>query len=627
MKLAAIKKYLILCALPLALSFAFVLQNYLFNRLIGIKNYSFRLIFSTFSLGLLIYTPAILFRKNQKYLYSFISTIIISMVFVSQFIYFHYSSGFLQASALRYISQTPALIGTIRTFYSWNLVFFIINIVIVLIFFINRTKDDFYFTKKQKITILSLSLIMIIFGYGFLVRAEKKEWSDASRLYKNLYDLNTVVGKMGIMNYSVEDAIKYYLLNSKISAEETAYVKKWRDERAQPPKGKNFFGIAKNKNIIIIQIESLENAVINKKINGQEITPNLNRLAREGRYFNNYYSEVGPGNTADAEFTVLNSLYPLTKNVAFIDYAKNKYFSLPKLLKQSGYRNYVLHGDVSTFWNRSNIYPNLGYEYWIEKNDYKPSRSIGNGPSDLGDEDFFIQSAEKLDSFVPPFLATLITLSSHTPFELPADIQALSLGNIDNLDNTQKNYLQSINYTDRSLGKFMEKFKESKLYDDSLFVIYGDHQSYTGITEALDNNSSRISELKKNQVPLIIFSPDSKLKGISNSPGSHLDLYPTLVNLLGILPPKSILGQDLLNSPTPIVTHRNQNSETINSILSSDLFFEASKDGVFENGKCQGLPENKPLPIDICRKIFDQQTMMTRASDIIIKGDLLDLIK
>ena len=76
----------------------------------------------------------------------------------------------------------------------------------------------------------------------------------------------------------------------------------------------------------------MENAIINKTINGQEITPNLNQLAKEGLYFNNYYTQIGPGNTADAEFSTMDSLYPLPDDVVFIDYAKNHYKALPQLL-------------------------------------------------------------------------------------------------------------------------------------------------------------------------------------------------------------------------------------------------------------------------------------------------------
>ena len=209
------------------------------------------------------------------------------------------------------------------------------------------------------------------------------------------------------------------------------FYSNWEEKRADQPiaakEAPKYFGAEKGKNIIIIQVESLETAVINKTINGQEITPNLNQLTKDGLYFDNYYTQIGPGNTADAEFSTMDSLYPLPDDVVFIDYAKNQYKALPQLLVKNGYDTCSMHGDVPTFWNRSNIYPELGYQKQFDLDDYIVTRPVGEGPSDLGDEDLFSQSLPRLEKMKQPFMATLITMSLHTPFILPADLQTMNI--------------------------------------------------------------------------------------------------------------------------------------------------------------------------------------------------------
>ena len=240
--------------------------------------------------------------------------------------------------------------------------------------------------------------------------------------------------------------------------------------------------------MIFIQVESLDNSVIGQKIGDEEITPNLNKLSGEGMYFFNYYSPIGPGTTADAEFMTMNSLYSLPDAVAFIQYPYDAYDALPDLLKQNGYGTYSMHGDLPGFWNRVNIYPQLGYEKLFSRDDYTIPRKIGN--YDLGDKDFFTQSLPKLKALPQPFMATLITLTSHTPFIIPDDLQTLNMPPPTNLNRLQWEYLQSIHYTDAAIGDFIGELKTAGLYDNSVIFIWGDHGSSTGIAKALGVNNS-----------------------------------------------------------------------------------------------------------------------------------------
>ena len=643
--------------LPILLVFLFAAQNQAFNIWLGIysRTYSVRLSLSAFALGIILYGPVLLFNRRYKYIYLFLISFLISFIFSAQFLYYRYSQSFLQFSAIKYAGEAISVAGAIKILLTPELLLFFLNMAIVLAVFILIVKKgfvEFVLPKWEKIIIILAMFAIVFFGYKYLLYTEKKEWGNTSRLYTDVYDLKSVVGKMGIMNFFVEDTFKYILSHNSVSSSDRIFLAAFAENRITPQAEGKYFGVEKGKNVIIIQVESLENAIINKTINGQEITPNLNRLAKEGLYFDNYYTQIGPGNTADAEFSTMDSLYPLADNVVFVDYAKNTYKALPQLLADNGYKTCSMHGDAPTFWNRSNIYPQLGYQKTYGLSDYVPTDPVGQGPSDLGDEDFFSQSLPLMENFKQPFMATLITMSLHTPFILPKNLQTLDISSQTNLTQTQWEYMQAAHYTDKAIGEFIDGLKKNGLYDKSLILIWGDHGSFQNIYSALsrenlksdaqtaqlyknlnvgtisegDWNEEVLSELQNSQVPMIILAPGENSKGTDNIPASHLDIYPTIANLLGIVPPKTILGQDLLNTKTPVETHFKFISGGIDAILTNKLSYRADADGIFEHGLCQSLPDEKTLPIINCQSLYNEQSDNLKASNITIKGNLLPLV-
>jgi phosphoglycerol transferase MdoB-like AlkP superfamily enzyme len=285
-----------------------------------------------------------------------------------------------------------------------------------------------------------------------------------------------------------------------------------------------------------------------------------------------------------------------------------------------------MHDDVPTFWNRSNIYPKMGYELIASKKDF-----IATGTpifDHLEDKEFFRQSVHKLKDLPQPFMATLITLSSHTPYTIPKSTQNLRIPDNTPLTERQWHYLQSIHYVDAAIGVLIDELKAEGLYDNSLIIIFGDHGSFTGIEDVLvpPRAAPIAGDLKRNHVPLIILAPGTGLKGARTIPGSHLDLYPTILNLLGIKEPRHTLGQDLLNTKTPVVTHRDPDARFITSILTADRYFYAGENGSFENGGCLAIPGDQPLPLSDCRMLYKRELSASNVSDLIVKGNLLPVV-
>ncbi len=606
--------------LPGLLTLLLVAETLIFNQWLGIASaaYTLRCVAASLGLGVLLFFPSVFFSKrNIRYLYVFAVSVIVCLIFISQFLYYKYSGGFLQASSLAYSNQTVDVISTIKTLLTYKLLLFILPLVVIVAGYFSAgafSKDATIFVK-EKVILFFILLIIFCGGYGTLLVSEQHDFASLTALYSDseMFNLASLVKKAGIVNFYLESLIGYSFESHTASAADMSFLPQWAEGRTLPAQGEDF-GELKGKNLIFIQLESMENWVIGYKIGGVEVAPTLTALAQQGTHFTNYYSQDGVGNTADAEFSTLNSLYPLSDSVAFISHAQNQYEALPHLLDVNGYTTAVMHGDVSSFWNRSNMYPQLGYEKQFDKGDYIIPRMVG--PEGLGDDDFFTQSLPKLEALPQPFMATLITLSTHTPFTLPSDLETVQMPADTNLTPTQQQYLQAVHYTDKALGNFIAGLKADGLYDNSLIAIYGDHSAYIGTTDS-----------DTQHIPLIVLAPGNVLpKGADTTPGSHLDLYPTVADLLGVQYPITVLGQDLFATRTPVVTQRVSGTGAIKFIISSNMKYTSSYDGIFGDGTCITFPSMSPLPVDSCKTLFDEQASTTKASDIIVRYNLLPVL-
>jgi len=347
-----------------------------------------------------------------------------------------------------------------------------------------------------------------------------------------------------------------------------------------------YYGVAKGKNLITIQVEALQNFVIGLEYNGREVTPNLNALIKNDTlYFENYYYIVGGGNTADAEFSINNSLYSPIDEAAYIKYQDNAYYGLPHILKDNGYSGaYAFHAYKSSFWNREKAYVNQGFDDYISAEDLKSGINIGMG---LGDGDFFSQSVEKMTVFKEPFYAFLITLSSHHPYIIPQKYSELEL--LPKHKGTELgNYLQAINYTDKCIGEFLQLLKDKGLYDRSVISIYGDH---AGMINTSSNNKAMIDLLGSNyyedvifNVPMLIHIPGLGTTETVSTCMSHVDYLPTMLHMLSYINEKgTMFGENIFENKKNIVFQ--QMHVTRGSFISDDVFFVYSGKGIFSESK------------------------------------------
>ena len=330
-------------------------------------------------------------------------------------------------------------------------------------------------------------------------------------------------------------------------------------EPAEP----RYRGVAIGKNVIVIQLEAFQNFLLNLKIDGAEVTPNLNELLGHTLYFPHFYQMVGQGNTADAEFVVNTSLYVPQHGAASQDFGDKLLPGMPRLLAANGYQTATFHTNDVKFWNRKEMYRALGFGKYFDKQFFGEDDTVFFGSSD---ELLYAKTADKLAEMGKegkPFYAQIISMSGHHPFnipdrkirfQLPERFQGTLVGD----------YIEAQNYADYALGQFIGELKQSGLWDNSVIVIYGDHMGLPiySLTERekelmkdLIGREYRSTEMLN--IPLILSVPGISGPQLIKETGGQADIFPTVANLLGVSLGNQIhFGQDLLNHTGNLLPER-----------------------------------------------------------------------
>ena len=391
------------------------------------------------------------------------------------------------------------------------------------------------------------------------------------QLLSRTFDRNYLVKYLGIDTYMVYDGLKTarnsQVRNKAGSSDLNNIINFTRNHYAEP--NSKMYGIAKGRNVIVIHLESFQQFLINYKLNDKEVTPFLNSLynSKETYSFANFFNQVGQGKTSDAENMLETSTYGLSQGSLFsILGTDNTFEGAPAILDQSqGYTSAVFHGNSGSFWNRNNVYKNLGYNYFFDSSYYNTD---ANNLTEYGLKDklLFHDSVKYLERLQQPFYAKFVTVSNHFPFAL--DDQNTSFDKANTSDASINNYFVTAHYLDQAVQEFFEYLKKSGLYDNSIIVLYGDHYGISDtrnlkLASLLGKSSSTWSDFDNTQmqrVPFMIHIPGTKDGGVQTQYGGEIDVLPTLLHLLGIDSRDYIqFGTDLFSSKhDQVVAFRNE---------------------------------------------------------------------
>ncbi len=318
-----------------------------------------------------------------------------------------------------------------------------------------------------------------------------------------------------------------------------------------------YTGTLKGKNVIYVQLESIENFVIGMVIDGQEITPNLNALASAGYYFPNVHDQVTSGNSSDCDFLSVTSILVADRRVSLKSYTDNTFNSLPKILSGIGYGTTYYSGTKNSNWGYQNVTKGIGYDEFDA--DYVINESTRLNTY-ISDKDYFLQTVPKLldddKSFASstPQYAHMVCCSSHAPYVIPEELQTLTLP--DGIkDTVVGDYLQAVHYTDAQVGLFVQQLKQAGILDNTVLAFIGDHLGPHKYYPEEFKNVPHVAfkDVKDDYdetVPFIVYSGAEDIVPTTFSVnGGQVDVMPTLLDLLGVdydLYKHSAMGRSLV---------------------------------------------------------------------------------
>ena len=624
------------------------LINGLIIRIVTVKNGLF-ISPLLVDLGFLILVTLIslTIKKEKRIRYFITLSIIFNIVCIVNSIYYHYYSSFASISLIANITFASDVSDAIveNVLKAVDLIYIWQTITLVIIYK-KTNKKEYIKHKENKKKLVKTGLITSL--SLFAVAALFMPLNAWSRLY-NLWNRESVVMNHGIYVYQLDDFIQSLtpkitsvLGHDKALKKVTDYYK----ENKYTPSNNEYTNIFKGKNIIVIHAESMQKFAMDLTFNNKEVTPNLNKLANEGIFFSNFYSQVGVGTSSDAEFTFNTSLMPSTKGTVFVNYFDRDYISIPKLLKEQGYYTYSMHANTGDFWNRNTMHKSLGYDKFYSKDSYIIDETIGLG---LSDKSFFRQSVDIMKQVKEeenkPFYSLLIMLSNHTPFSdlaLMEDYKTTIDVTIDNqtvtrdyLNNTTMgNYLRSVHYADSAIGEFIDNLDKEGLLENTVLVIYGDHDArldfedfnllynYDPTTDTIktENDEGYIPYTKYNyeldrKVPFIIWTKDQNYNLNVNTPMGMIDVLPTLGNMIGIHSDYQ-LGKDIMN------LKGDDNTVTFidGSFLTSKVYYNSPKGEIYSIN-------NEPITEEYIKERAKKSSDLIEVSNDIITYDFIKEIK
>ena len=586
---------------------AFVISNVInacLLRFFTVHNYfAIKPLLADLAIVLILGSFVYLFKAKKQFTYLIVISVILNIVCIVNSLYYTYYMSFasfsLIAVSLTVVDVGDAVVKNVLQIKDFIFLWQIIFMICYHIYLKKKKYIEYAGPKENRKKRFTGTLIGGIIIYAiFFMTVTSVEFSRLSKQWNREF----LVTKFGIYTYQFNDLFKSLdaKFNTLFGYDNAA--KDFRDYYSKNTielKNNEYSNIFEGKNIIVIHAESIQDAAINQEFNGEKVTPNLNRIKDEGIYFSNFYSQASSGTSSDSEFTFASSLFPVTNGSVAVSYWNREYETLQKLLKEKGYNTLSFHANNGDFWNRNNLHKSLGYNTFYSKSSYSVDEEniIGLG---LSDKEFFKQTVPILKKEYDEngkFMATLIMLSNHTPFDAldkygEFDTSIKEDGKVyPYMEDTKLgNYFKSAHYADSAIGELFEELDSEGLLDNTVVVIYGDHDAKLpkkdyerlynydketdGIIDKEDENYKPVDyyEYEINRaVPLIIWTKDTKFNKTVNTAMGMVDVMPTLSNMFG-LKPTYALGNDIMGLDNNLVAFPNGNW------LTNDIYYNSQKD-------------------------------------------------
>ncbi len=466
---------------------------------------------------------------------------LISLLLFGDHLYYVYSNSVLSVAQISNLQYGGEIMSTLPMVIQASQILYFFDILIVLALWLGKIVK---LEKKEKSTQKQILIRTMIGIVGILIFC-LMDINYIKKGKEKSYNKDFQIREATIFGYHISDIQNAFTMQTKYKNYDDMIGDYHQlKEKYDMKYGQEIYpleGILEDKNVIILQLESMQEFVVNKEINGKPITPNLNQFLSENIEFTDMHMQ-SYSTTADSEHTTITSIYPMENGMSFSKYFTNTYDDIFKLFNNKNYHTSYIHGNYPYFWNRGNVYGRLNLDELVLKEQFDDLSENING--DLSDELLYRQAVQKLKGYDNPFMSYIVAASSHTPFSLEGlqDRSKISIDVGKYKDTYFGNYLEAVNYADYAFGILIQELKEAGLYEDTAILVFGDHNGLNMYNEELlDFLSYTNSEVTEVDIKLNYtrVACGFKIPGIEHNieiekPINKLDIKPTLAYLCNL---------------------------------------------------------------------------------------------
>jgi hypothetical protein len=292
------------------------------------------------------------------------------------------------------------------------------------------------------------------------------------------------------------------------------------------------------RNVVIIILESFGRELVGALHDrpGAGHTPFLDTLIGEGLVFSEAYAN---GVRSMEALPAILAGIPSYRNEPYLmsAYTANRILALPAMLARHGYHTALFHGGHNGTMAFDQFARLAGFAEYCGLDEYDGPAAGLDGSWGVYDEEFLQYAAARLAGYAEPFMAVVFTLSSHHPYKVPERYRERFAAGA-------TAFQRSIAYADYSLGRFFERARQEGWYSNTLFVLVADHGAPEGTPPSRTSQGIY-------RIPLLFHAPyDPRLRGRDARIAQQTDIFPTVVDLLGLDAPLVAFGRSLLGERT-----------------------------------------------------------------------------
>ena len=470
--------------------------------------------------------------------------------------YYNYFNSRLTISIFNWIS-TPSIMLDMLVSSPAYYPFILMFIVMIFVFFILLRKilrswqNDHlsrvpvgWWRIKNMGFFVAFSIIMFIGIRGRIEQKSPIRWGTA---YFSIYAFPNQLGLNPVFTFIYSILEKDKMTNDDLMDPATAinYVRNYFNinnvNEFDSPIARDYNkDSAQNKyNVVIVLMESMSSGYLGSSGRfAPSATPFLDSISRNSYYFDNFYS-IGIHTFTGIHGVFLSMPSPLSEGNPFDNMDNMRPFAgIAQILRENGYHTLFACPHDEQFDNIGGAMRANGFERIVSQQDFFGGLSSPWGVEDHVLFERTLPHINELAAGKTPFLAVLLTTSNHGPYYVPDDRPA------DFVIHQSDEKLRAVEYADHSMQYFIDQARKEDWFDNTLFVFVADHgRKFT---------SPYLMDLDYNHIPMIIYAPKIIIKPqVINNIGMQIDIFPTVMHLLGFEYINNTLGIDLLSEKRP----------------------------------------------------------------------------